>query len=235
MSATADEPRPGDASGIDLEHLTRRLVAAISPATSDACAGVGWLWPLLLRRLAHARPVTLAELARDSGRTHAEVRAALGELADTEYDEAGAVVGHGITLRPTPHQFTVDGRLLYTWCALDTLIFPAILNRPAHVASPAPGSGELIHLRVDPGVGVTALTPASAVVTVLLPEQGSGVRSTFCNHVHFYPDLAAAQGWLTDHPGGAVLSVAQAAHLGHRLAQGLTRQRGDQHRENHAT
>jgi alkylmercury lyase len=221
MSATAHDPGPGDAPGIDLEHLTRRLIAAINPGTPDASAGLGWLWPVLLRRLAHAHPVTLAELARDSSHSHTEIRARLGELADTEYDEAGAIVGHGITLRPTPHQFTVDGRLLYTWCALDTLIFPAILNRPAHVVSPAPGSGELIRLRVDPTAGVTALTPASAVVTVLFPEQGSGVRSTFCNHVRFYPHAAAAQGWLTDHPGGAVLTITEAADLGRTLAHDL--------------
>ena len=66
MSATADDPGPGDAAGIDLEHLTRRLIAAITPATPDASAGLGWLWPVLLRRLAHARPVTLDDLARDS-------------------------------------------------------------------------------------------------------------------------------------------------------------------------
>jgi alkylmercury lyase len=221
MSAPADDPGPGDASGIDLEALTRRLIAAINPGTADPSAGLGWLWPVLLRRLAHARPVTLTQLARDSGRSHAEVRAELSELADTEYDDAGAIVGHGITLRPTPHQFSVDGRLLYTWCALDTLIFPAILNRPAHVLSPAPGSGELVRLRVEPTAAVTALTPPTAVVTVLLPERGSGVRSTFCTHVHFYPAPAAAQDWLTDHPGGAVLTIEQAAELGHRLAQNL--------------
>jgi alkylmercury lyase len=221
MTNTAEEPGPGDALGIDLEDLTRRLVAAISPGTADPSVGLGWLWPVLLRRLAHARPVTVADLARDSGRSHAEIRAGLGELADTEYDDAGAIVGHGITLRPTPHQFSVDGHRLYTWCALDTLIFPTILNRPAHVLSPAPRSGKLVRLHVDPTAGVTALTPPTAVVTVPLPEQGAGVRSTFCTHVHFYPDRAAAQDWLTDHPGSAVLTIEQAAALSRRLAQNL--------------
>lgn len=39
---------------------------------------------------------------------------AMGRLSDTEYDETGAVLGHGITLRETPHRFTVDGQALYT-------------------------------------------------------------------------------------------------------------------------
>lgn len=36
----------------------------------------------------------------------------------------GRIVGHELTLRETPHRFAVDGRQLFTWRALDTLIFP---------------------------------------------------------------------------------------------------------------
>ena len=220
--STAEHAEPLDVPGIDVEHLARRLIAAIThSATPGPAAAVGWLWPILLRRLAHARPVTITDLAHDSGHSRAQVRSALAELSDTEFDEQGSVIGHGITLRPTPHEFTVDGHRLYTWCALDTLIFPAVLDRRAYVVSPAPGSGQPVRLSVDPIAGVTAAAPATAVVTVLLPEQGRGVRATFCNHVHFYPDPAAAQGWLSEHPSGAVLTITQAADLGRRLARHL--------------
>jgi hypothetical protein len=69
-----------------------------------------------------------------TGRTGHQVRQALARLPDTEYDETGRIIGYGITLDPTPHRFEVDGRRLYTWCALDTLIFPAVLCRAARVA-----------------------------------------------------------------------------------------------------
>ncbi len=156
-----------------------------------------------------------------TGRGVAEVRDGLGGLSDTEYDETGAVLGHGITLRETPHRFTVDGQVLYTWCALDTLIFPTVLDRPAQVLSPTPVSGEPVALSVDPAAGVTALEPATAVVSVLLPDGGSSVRAAFCNRVHFFATPAAAGGWLTKHPGGAVLTVAHAFDLGRRLAHDL--------------
>lgn len=39
----------------------------------------------------------------------------------------------GLNLRSTPHWFTIDGKKLYTWCALDTLIFPPILDREAYI------------------------------------------------------------------------------------------------------
>lgn len=207
---------------IDADHLAARLGETISSAPGADGAAMGWLWPALLRELARGRPVTAEDLVRVTGRSVAEVRDGLGGLSDTEYDETGAVLGHGITLRETPHRFTVDGQVLYTWCALDTLIFPTVLGRPAHVVSPTPGSGEPVTLSVDPAAGVTAVEPAAAVVSVLVPDAGSSsVRASFCDQVHFFATPAAAQAWLAEHPGGTVLSVADAFELGRRLAHDL--------------
>ena len=206
---------------IDATHLAARLTGAISSGAVAGQSPMSWLWPALLRSLARGRPVAVEDLAQATGRSSAEVRDGLAGLADTEYDDLGRVVGHGITLRRTPHQFTVDGQRLYTWCALDTLIFPTVLGQAATVASPTPGTGELVRLAVDPAAGVTELDPATAVVSVLIPETTSGVRSAFCNQVHFFATPEAAQNWLANHPGGAVLSVAEAFDLGRRLAQDL--------------
>ena len=206
---------------IDAENLATRLGEAISSTPGAGADAMGWLWPVLLRELARGRPVTVEDLARVTGRGVTEVRDGLGGLSDTEYDETGAVLGHGITLRETPHRFTVDRQVLYTWCALDTLIFPTVLDRPAQVVSPTPGTGEPVALSVDPVAGVTALEPATAVVSVLVPDGGSGVRAAFCDQVHFFATLAAAHGWLAEHPGGTVLSVADAFELGRRLAHDL--------------
>jgi alkylmercury lyase len=210
----------GTTASIDTDQLTVELTAAIGAAAGGD--GVGWLWPVLLRELSRGRPVTTDDLAHAAGRSAAEVRAGLDALCDTEYDEQGAVVGHGITLRETPHRFTVDGQALYTWCALDTLIFPTVLDRPAKVVSPTPGTGELVQLTVDPAAGVTALTPGTAVVSVLIPQGATSVRAAFCDQVHFFATPAAAQDWLAEHPGGVVLGVADAFELSRRLAQDLT-------------
>ncbi|WP_240157164.1 organomercurial lyase MerB [Pseudonocardia broussonetiae] len=206
---------------IDADHLATRLGETISSTPGAGGDAMGWLWPALLRELARGRPVTVEDLTRVTGRSATEVRDGLGGLSDTEYDETGAVLGHGITLRETPHRFTVDGQVLYTWCALDTLIFPTVLDRPAHVVSPTPGNGEPVTLSVDPAAGVTALDPATAVVSVLVPDGGSSVRASFCDQVHFFATPAAAQDWLVEHPGGTVLSVADAFDLGRRLAHDL--------------
>lgn len=200
---------------IDSDALADRLTAATGDNT-------GWLWPVLLRRLATGYPVSLDDLAETAGRSRDEVRDGLAALPDTEYDEHGRVVGHGLTLRETPHRFTVAGRQLYTWCALDTLIFPTMLDQPAQVVSPTPGSGDPVRLQVHPTAGVTALDPTTAVVSVLVPDRSDRVRAAFCDQVHFFATPTAAQDWLIDHPGGTILPVAEAFELGHRLAQDLT-------------
>jgi alkylmercury lyase len=74
----------------------------------------------------------------------------LADLPDLETDEQGRIVGSGLTLRPTPHRFALDGRQLYTWCALDTLILPVVLEQGATVESPGHGAGTTILLTVDP-------------------------------------------------------------------------------------
>lgn len=186
-----------------------------------------WLWPALLRRLAAGSPVTLDDLAEATGRGVAEVRRALAALPDTEYDDRGRVVGHGLTLRPTPHRFTVDGRRLYTWCALDTLAFPTVLGRPAAVASPTPGTGDLVTLDVDPSTGVSALQPATAVVSVVVPEQCTSVRSAFCEQVHYFATRDTAERWLAEHPSGRILSVEEAFDMGQCMVREL---RGDEPR-----
>ena len=80
-----------------------------------------------LRLLARGAPVTTAELAAAAGVDPTDLTdAPAGQ--DIEYDDEHRIVGWGLTLIPTPHAFMVDGHRLYTWCAADTLMFPAIIG-----------------------------------------------------------------------------------------------------------
>lgn len=134
----------------------------------------------------------------------------VGGWTDTEYDPQGRIVGYGLTLRPTPHQFTVDGKQLYTWCALDTLFFPAVIQRPARVESPCAATGTSIQITVDPAEGVTSVDPATAVVSIVTPEQVTSVRTSFCSPGRFFATPEAARGWQAKYPGMHVVSVADA-------------------------
>jgi hypothetical protein len=98
-----------------IDELTAKL------AETTSLTPAPWLFHPLLRLLAEGEPVSVEDLAHAIGRPIGEVRQTLAALPDVEIDHRGRVVGYGLTLLPTPHRFEVDGRQLYTWCALDTL------------------------------------------------------------------------------------------------------------------
>ncbi|HEX2286444.1 MAG TPA: organomercurial lyase, partial [Mycobacterium sp.] len=162
------------------------------------------LWRAAVRLLARGGPVTVDELGVDA----AELAGAPAGK-DIEYDDQQRIVGWGLTLVPTPHRFIVDGRLLYTWCAADTLLFPAIIGRRAHVESVCPTTDTEIRLTVDPDTGVADLTPAAAVIS-LPPSSGwdaSRIRNDCCNPGRFFANAKAAADWRARYPTGTVLPV----------------------------
>ena len=179
-----------------------------------------WMLSALLPLLAQGRPVTTADLAGATGRAEQDVQQALSRQGDLETDIQGRVIGYGLTLRPTVHAFEVDGRQLYTWCALDTLMFPALLDRTARVTSSCHTTGAPVRLTVTPG-GLTELEPPDAVVSVVTPAAAVSVRSAFCQQVHFFASRDAAAPWLAEHPEAVVVGVQEGYRLAQPLVQAL--------------
>jgi alkylmercury lyase len=116
------------------------------------------------------------------------------------------------TLNPTPHTYIMHGHRLYTWCAADTLLFPAILGSRAQIESPCPTTDTVIRLTVDPEVGVSDLSPVTAVISIPGSQEMdiTRVRATTCNPGRYFATAEAAERWLTQHPDGTVLPVAEA-------------------------
>lgn len=199
-------------------ELTNRLNSAEGAGLQPA------LWLPLMKLLAKGEPVDIDEFAAATGRPADEVRQALAAVPDTEYDEDGRIVGQGLTLRATRHRFSVDGVQLYTWCALDALLFPALLGKTAVVESVSPTSGTPVRVRIGAD-GVTQVEPAAAVVSLVNPGDMSSVRSAFCNQVHFFASADDAQPWLDNHPGGEVLSVEDAYRVAVTMTTRLLGQR----------
>lgn len=198
-----------------MSKTTKELVDRL--ATSEETGLDATLLIPLLRLLVDGAPVAVGQLATASGHSVEEVRAGLAAVPDTEYDDAGRIVGQGLTLRPTTHRFTVGGQGLYTWCALDTLMFPVIIDRVARVESASAASGAPVRVTVEPD-GLASVEPATAVVSVVNPDDITSIRSSFCNLVHFFTSVEDADPWLADHPDAELLSVAEAFRLGVALA-----------------
>jgi alkylmercury lyase len=176
--------------------------------------------PPTLDLLARGKPASPEEIAAASRKSPEEVRAALERFPSAEWDEQGRVVGLGLTLQLTPHRLQLEGRTLFAWCALDALLFPVLLGRPASIESPCRGTGEPVHIEVTPA-GIQAVDPPSAVVSIVAARDLANLRRLGCNNTHFFSSAEASSRWLERHPEATILPADDAFRLGRLIAEGL--------------
>lgn len=176
------------------------------------------LYPPLLQRLVSGRPVERAEIAEMLGWPLAQTEDFLQSLPAFEFDEEGRLVGAGLSLRETPHAFEVEGRRLYTWCALDTLFFPAVLQKTAKVMSVCVATRVPIQLTVAPD-SLLSFEPGGTVVSLIWSCEGTNVRSSFCNHVHFFASAEVARPWHQANPKASVVPLSEAFSTAQEIAR----------------
>lgn len=197
---------------------TKTIAESLSSANRPA--EFANLFVTLLRQLALGSPVSREVLGAALGWPAEKIAGVLDQTPGTEYDEQGNILGHGLTLRETPHVFEVDGHRLYTWCALDTLMFPALIGTTARVESRCAVTGRPVYLIVAPNT-VRQVEPAETMVSLLVPDASSDIRRSFCCHVHFFASPSVANTWALEHPGIDVVSVENAFGLGREIAHKL--------------
>jgi alkylmercury lyase len=198
----------------ELELLARQLADGLRGDNDVFCRD-------LVRLLACGYPVTRERLASTLQMTVEQVTEVLVGLADLEVDQSGSVVGWGLTFIPTPHRFWMNGQQFYTWCALDALTYPALLRLTADVESSCPVSGTPVTLSVTP-TGVHDLVPASTIVSLVIPEQGTACdddRGSFCNQSLFFRSRQDALKWQASSPSARLLSVDDAYQVGRLIAR----------------
>lgn len=188
----------------------------ISQASGSALAEIPQLLPTFLNLLARGYAVRPVELAEAIDLPPAEVEARLSGHPNIERDVEGNIEGYGLTLRKTAHAVEIDGRQSYAWCALDTLILPALIGRAAHIKSSCAATGAAVRLTVTAD-GIVNVDPAGTVVSLLVPEPSADIRGVFCNHVHFFASASVAENWLAVHPGAQVLPVKAAYQVGQEV------------------
>lgn len=212
-------------TAIPLNQLPQRLATAFNQgvAREDHFAS---LFKQLLLLLVNGRPVAPNEIAAVTDLSPEEAAAFLSQLPNVELNEAGNLVGMGLTLKPTPHQFEVEGQALFTWCALDALIFPILLEKSATIKSPCQATGQLVTATITPD-GIETIDPPSAVVSIVNPTAINDIRVSFCDQVHFFASATAASEWLTQRPDTIVLPANEAFQIGRQFAQNMFAGKGE--------
>jgi alkylmercury lyase len=179
------------------------------------------LLPYAIRLLSDGEPVALEQLAHAATWLVEDVEAALAAQTSAERDDEGRLVGFALTLRPTTHRVTVDGRTLFAWCATDTLMVPVILGRPARIESTCPRTGQAIRIELTPD-RVERVDPPDAVMTAIRPRgRLEDVRSATCTHGHFFSSITATAAWSSAHPDGHVYPVKEAFRLDRQVIKQL--------------
>ena len=179
------------------------------------------LFDQLVQLLVRGNPVAPELLASRLHRELDEVRSILRAHPELEYDTQGNLVGSGLTLVPTVHQFQVEQRTLFAWCAFDTLTYPVALHLSAQVTSRCPVTGSSIHLTVTPEQ-VFDLVPGEAQVSLIVDVAAGcchNVREDVCNYGHFFASCEAATQWQAAHHQAVILSVEEVYQVG-KLVEG---------------
>jgi alkylmercury lyase len=208
---------PTDAPTLDV--LVDALVDAFATMTPDEQR----LVLMAYRMIGAGTPVAVDALVSAAGWSVADVEARLAGWPGGAYlDEAGRLVGlWGLALQDVmPHwAMLTGGAKVWFWCALDPLFILPALGWSAEVHSVCAVTSEAIGVRVTPE-RVTALEPASTVVSFLMPDKEftDDVRASFCHFVSFFASPDAADDWTAKHPGTFWVPLADAGEVGRRLA-----------------
>jgi alkylmercury lyase len=103
----------------------------------------------------------------------------------------------GITSEPTTHRIDVDGKILFSCCALVAHTVPAILGQAATVISTDPVSGNKIRISISEELELQDADPQASFGSLVDCDPGElleNPRSKFCCHVkHFTSATSAAE------------------------------------------
>lgn len=182
----------------------------------------------LIRELAKDEPVPPARVAELMDMPVDEAERMLTDA--TLQDDQGRVVGFGLSLTPTEHIYEAEGHKLYTWCAVDSIAYPQITDKPAYIKSSCAVTGEPIELELTPEA-VKRVAPESAVVSILAPDLNQPteelikrLRQLFCSGQLFFKSTEVAEQWQQKHPEvpvAAILPVSEAFELYKQLGKEL--------------
>src|SRR5262249_17320474 len=136
------------------------------------------LWEAV-RCIRRGQVATEAVLVAHTGLAPEVVRSTLAALQVdgrivNEAEGGGNVGGVGVPLRPTPPALALDGRHLFTWCALDAAGIPAGLAVDATVHSQCLTCHQRLTIVYNTGT-VTQAVPSVMRLWVTVPEMGHSV------------------------------------------------------------
>ena len=131
--------------------------------------------------------------------------AILNKLGETD-NQGNIVAFSGLSVIPTKHKFILNGKLLYTWCVVDAILFAEWLDVEANVHSNDPIDCSPIELQIN-GSQLLWTKPYPLFISWIESVDTCNIRDSFCDHVSFFASEKTAQQWINNNPGGKILTL----------------------------
>ncbi len=195
---------------------------------AERWSGAGLLLPGF-PLLARGEPLTVRQIANAAGVNDREVQEALGK-ARCAFNERGRLVDlFGMTLAPTYHRLEIDGKSVFSCCALWAHVIPKLVDREVLVESVDPQSRELVRLEIAPGK-VQFVNPGAALATMASADAASieqGVGAAFCRHVRHFASSDSANTFAAASPSCRVVDVDELHEIAGRLHEAILKSLSD--------
>jgi alkylmercury lyase len=170
-----------------------------------------------MQALAKGKPVSPDQLAKLWEMPLEQVRSVLAGASaagQAKVDSQGDLVGAVLSLIPTDHRISMDGRQLYAWCAYDAIYAPGVVGKTAQITSRDPVTGEPISITITPD-GIADVQPEGSVVSVVGgdTDMKGGPESPRCSQMLFFGSRETADKWLQGRADVAILTVEEVFEI----------------------
>lgn len=169
----------------------------------------------LYRALAKGSPVDLNDIARALRFSRNKLDQVLAPLPEStiDFDDGGKIVAFvGLSLIPANHSFFIGEKEFYTWCVLDALFLPSLLQTNARLVTTCPQTKSKIEVTLSDQTVLSAspTAPVMSLVATTGEECCDDIRSAFCNHVNLFRDQLAFDTWSKGKGGTIAVPLKEA-------------------------
>lgn len=183
----------------------KKIIRTINEFQNYIGKGGKDLFIQIQRLLLQGDPVKIEHAAKVLNVSVEHIKQIIIQFGET--NQRGDIVGVlGISFIPTPYKFKVKNKLFYTWCALDALLFPEMLEIEAEIESIDYINGVPVKLLIEKNL-LQWTDPAPLFISVVNNIDDCDIRKNFCNRVHFFASEKTADKWLTENVDGEILLV----------------------------
>jgi len=201
---------------------TRQQISSTIDLVADRWKSAGPLLPCF-PLLAQGEPLPISRIAQAAGVEVRLIEEAL-RTARCRCDEDGCLIDlFGMSLQPTCHRLEINGRVVFSCCALWAHVIPKLVGHSANIESVDPASRQLVRLRVSPD-GIESAEPANAMASLAVADSGSinaNVEAAFCRHVRHLTSRQSAQRFAQASPSRRIVTLEGLHQAAMQLHQAI--------------